>query len=339
MRAFSCERYLGAQIAAFQGKLQQAPKGGRVYIEFGGKALDDQHAKRVLPGYHPDLKLSLLRELQGSFSVTVAVAARDLLKPRIRGDSQLFYDRETVSLIHKLHTKGVCVSAGVVTMVAAEYPPEDADRLEDFFALAKKETGISFIRQGLIPTYPHLSSREDFSVWDRQERLPVAATNTLVFSPGGGSGKFGVCVSELYRDYCLDINSFYIKFETFPVFDLPVGHPVNRAFIAATADLGNLVQIEDGGEKTTYDKDRDNFALLCRMHALCCPSPTDNPITTYSHPSDMGINKLVAGFVCERAIKRAALLEIGRRIRRYKREMERGIEFSQTLTHLQQHAT
>lgn len=337
MRAFNCERYLDAQIRAFREKLETAPKGGRTYIEFGGKAMDDQHAKRVLPGYDPDLKLSLLKELQGSFSIAVAVAARDLLKPRIRGDSQLFYNMETVSLILKLRRKGIQVNAGAVTMLADEYTPEESDQLEAFFELAKCETGLVFARHWRIPNYPYLQNSEEWQMWDTQERLDVQANNVLVFSPGGGSGKFGVCLFELYRDYRLGKNSFYVKFETFLVFDLPVSHPVNRAFIAATADLGNLVQIEHGGDKTTYDKDRDNFALLVKVHGLHCPAVHENPITNYKHPSDMGINKLAAGFEDENSIKRAAEKEIRRRVQRYQAEIGRGIETATTLQHLKLH--
>lgn len=331
--AFSCDRYLEAQMRAFRERLLQAPEGGRTYIEFGGKAVDDQHATRVLPGYHPDLKLELLKELQGTVSIAIAVTARDILKPRIRGDSQLFYNLETIELIKRLATRGLRVDAGVVTLVEEHYDDEDRGRLDDFFTRAERETGVRFVSHGATANYPHLERPSDWAVWKSEERLNTNGHNVLVLSPGGGSGKFGVCVSELYRDYLQLVNSFYIKFETFPVFDLPPEHPVNRAFVAATADLGNVVLHESGDELTTYDKDYDNFELLMRIHRAHCPDLEKNPISLYEHPSDMGINRLTSGFVNETAISRAARREIIRRKERYKREIALGIETPRTLEH------
>lgn len=337
--AFNPTRYLDAQIAAFQTKLTQAPRGGRTFIEFGGKPIDDQHAARVLPGYDPDLKIELLRHLADDFAVIVVVAARDLLKPRIRGDSQLFYDRETVKLVDQLRQRGVPVDTGVVTLVEHSADAAACERLESFIDMSERRIGIRFVKHPRIPGYPRLRKSEWMRAWDAADPISVPSRkNVLVLSPGGGSGKFGLCVAELCRDYRSGINSFYAKFETFPVFGLPPEHPVNVAFVAATADLGNIVRVEHGGALTTYDKDQENFRLLLRVHRAHCPDLAANPITTYAQPSDMGVNRILDGFVDEYAICAAALDEIARRGMRYRAEIARGVEVSGTLQHFIAHA-
>lgn len=340
MKPFDTEAYLDAQIEAFQTRLAAAPKAGRVYIEFGGKPVDDQHAARVLPGYDPDVKVKLLNHLQlnQSVAIVVAVSARDLLRPRIRGDSQLFYNHETVALVRKLRAMGLQVDAGVVTMVDPGCSPEDRHELDAFIALAEAEIGLRFVEYPAIPGYPYLRHRKEWQVWDQSARLQIPDRHhVLVMSPGGGSGKFGVCVAELYRDYAAGLNSSYLKFETFPVFDLQVGHAVNRAFIAATADLGNTLSVEETGG-TCYDKDVDNVRLLRRIHRLHCPEKATNPITSFERPSDFSVNRLTAGIVDEEAIVRAAQLEIERRRKRYEDEIGRGIEYTSTIQHLDRFA-
>lgn len=335
MKPFDNDAYLDAQIESFRVRLDSVPTG-RVYIEFGGKPVDDQHAARVLPGFDPNGKVELLNHLRlnESVAIVVAVSARDLLKPRIRGDSQLFYDHETIKLIRQLRSIGLTVDAGVVTMVDGACTAEDREMLDTFLVLAEKELGIRFLEYPLIPGYPYLQYRHEWHVWDSGDRLLIPNhRHVLVMSPGGGSGKFGVCVAELYRDYLVGMNSTYLKFETFPVFDLPIDHPVNRAFVAATSDLANVLSVEASG-LTCYDKDVDNLALLKRVHRLHCPDKGANPITDFRNPSDMSVNCLTSGFRDENAIISAAKLEIQRRQRRYEAEVARGIELQTTIDHL-----
>ncbi len=331
---FDNERYLEAQVEEILRRMRLAPKGGRTYIEFGGKPYDDQHAARVLPGYDPHVKLRLLRELTEHFEIVVVVSARDILRPRIRGDSQLFYDRETIRIIRELADAGVVVHHGVLSMVREETNRVDRAHLDRFLASAKSELGVEFVEHGFIAGYPDVEILSRPHPFANSPRIETDSRNILVFSPGGGSGKFGVILSQLWHDFVAGVNSIYLKFETFPVFALPPDHPVNLAFVAATADLGNRVMCEREGGFTTYDKDVENFALLMALLDGSCPDPDANPISDYRHPSDMGVNRLQVGMLNDGGIREAAKNEIARRVARYREEIGRRIERPATLRHL-----
>lgn len=332
--AFDSELYLRVQTSAILKRIEQTPEGGSVYVEFGGKSYDDRHASRVLPGYDKDAKVRLLRDLNQKLDIVVAVSARDLLKPRIRGDSQLFYNRETLRMVRALAEAGIKLDHGVVTMVRSDYDERDQTAIENFVVSARSELGVEFDLHGFIEGYPDaikvLSSDSPFG---ECRKLETNNSNILVLSPGGGSGKFGVCASQLYHDFVSGINSFFIKFETFPVFNLSAAHPLNIAFSIATADLGNVIVEEEGGDKASYDKDVENFRLLIELTRRFCPDFVNNPISTFRGPSCMGVNKLTSGFIDEDAIKEAAKAEIKRRLLRYEEEIRKGIETGETLEH------
>lgn len=331
---FDNDRYLAAQVEEILRRLRLAPAGGRTYIEFGGKPHDDQHAARVLPGYDPHVKLRLLRELTEHFEIVVVVSARDILRPRLRGDSQLFYDRETIRLIRKLSEAGVIVRHGVLSMVRSDTNELDRFHLDQFQLSAQHELGVEFIEHGFIEGYPDVEILDRPNPFVNSPRIETDSRNILVFSPGGGSGKFGVILSQLWHDFVAGVNSTYLKFETFPVFALPPDHPVNLAFVAATADLGNRVMSEQDGGFTTYDKDVENFALL---RALVDADGTDhasNPMSAYRLPSDMGVNRLHVGMLDDVGIREAAQNEIARRVTRYREEISQRIERPGTLHHL-----
>ncbi len=334
-KCFNTETYLAAQTEEILSRMVGTPRNGLTYIEFGGKAYDDQHATRVLPGYDPNTKLRLLRNLSSSFEILLVVSARDLLKPRIRGDSQLFYDMETIRVASELGAAGLNVTHGVITMCQKKNEPWAAEKLALFETLAKRELGMVFHRHGYISDYPNPSVLDKKSPFATCPKLTVGDRNILVLSPGGGSGKFSVCLSQLFHDFTAGRNSAYLKFETFPVFRLSPYHEVNLAFLAATADLGNVLLSESKGGLTTYDKDMQNFRLLRLLIKKLCPNQTTNPMSHYRYPSDMGVNRLLNGFVYEPGIREAASREITRRISRYRDEIARGIEYPATLTHLQ----
>lgn len=335
MTLFDNERYVRAQVEEILRRLTLSPAEETTYIEFGGKPMDDHHAARVLPGYDPNVKLQLLRELQEHFQIVVVVSARDLLRPRLRGDTQLFYDRETIRLIAALRDVGVRVDHGVVSMVRADLSAPDRRRLQMFVRHASRELGLTFVENPFLPGYPNVEILSQEHLFIATPRLPIQGRHVLVFSPGGGSGKFGVILSQLWHDFVHGRHSTYLKFETFPVFDLSHDHPVNTAFIAATADLGNEIRLEGNG-RTTYDKDEENFVLLKQLVAQHGPNLTGNPMSDYQFPSDMGVNRLRAGMLDDAGIRRAAETEIARRIARYKDEIQRHIEVPETLVHLSQ---
>ena len=331
---FDNEKYLQLQINEIASRIRAAPES-TIYIEFGGKTYDDQHAARVLPGYDPNNKLYLLRELSNSFEIVIAVSARDILKPRIRGDSQLFYDSETLRIIPLLRdAANISIRYGVVTMWPSTINSWQEERLEYFRIKAQQDLNVSFSRHSLIDSYPSTSVLLDRNNFAGCPKLDIPAKHVLVLSPGGGSGKFSFCLSQLVHDFAMRKNSVYIKFETFPVFKLPPTHPVNLAFIAATADLGNTLMYEGNTGLTTYDKDFENFQLLKGALCLYSPNPSANPMIHYQHPSDMGVNRLADGFVDEQSIIEASQAEIHRRIYRYQNEISRGVEYSSTIRHL-----
>ncbi|MFZ2555462.1 MAG: DUF1846 domain-containing protein [Minisyncoccia bacterium] len=332
---FDNDKYLLAQTHEILGRMLLAPTSGSVYVEFGGKAHDDQHAARVLPGYDPHLKIRLLKSLSEQFEVVVVVSARDILRPRIRGDSQLFYDRETIRLIKNLSDAAVTVNHGVLSMVREDYENLDKDTLGHFIEMARTELGISFIEHGFITGYPGPHIFDNLPVFSRNPKIPSVRKNILVLSPGGGSGKFGVCLSQLFHDFRAGRNSSYMKFETFPVFGLDPNHPLNLAFLAATADLGNTLVEESVGGLTSYDKDMENFVLLRVLIDRFCPNQYENPLAGYQLPSDMSVNRLTAGFADEKCIENAAIQEIRRRILRYRGEIEKRIETIETMMHLE----
>jgi uncharacterized protein (UPF0371 family) len=330
---FDNEKYLEAQTREIMSRVRCAGDA-TVYIEFGGKAYDDQHAARVLPGYDPNNKVYLLKELSNSFEIVIAVSARDILKPRIRGDSQLFYDSETLRIVNLLRdAANIHIRYGVVTMWPHEPDPWEEERLEAFLARAYEMLNVRFLRHGLIRNYPSTSVLLNHQNFATCPKMHIPSKHVLVFSPGGGSGKFSFCLSQLISDFLNQKNSVYLKFETFPVFKLPPIHPLNLAFVAATADLGNKLINEGKTGLTTYDKDLENFQLLKGALRLYSPNPHINPMIQYQYPSDMGVNRIVDGFIDEQIIVEASREEIHRRAKRYEEEISRGIEYPSTMRH------
>ena len=333
-QVFDTEKYLEKQIAAIKEKAAEVPDGGNLYIEFGGKIIDDQHAARVLPGYHPNTKIELLKELSGEFEVVVVVSARDILRPRIRGDSQLFYNRETIRLVHGLRNNNIPVQHGIVTMIRSRYSVKDAERLEQFFQSSEHELGVTFARHLHIRKYPHPSILDE-KPFSSNSRVSKSKKHILVVSPGGGSGKFGVCLSELFHDFQEGKNSTYIKFETFPIYNLSLEHPLNLAFMAASSDLGNTLLSEGATGYTTYDKDQENFLLLQKLLAISGANFPNNPMHDYHFPSDMGVNKLICGITDLSKVAPHSIKEIERRLKRYQEEVAISLEAKDTVFKVQ----
>ncbi len=331
---FDNARYLRVQLAEILMRMHLTPPGGNTYVEFGGKAYDDQHAARVLPGYDPHLKLRLLGELKEHFEIVIVVSARDILRPRLRGDTKLWYDEETIRLIGCLSRVGINVHHGVLTMVRHDVGPLDRERLDQFISSGLSKFGIQFVEHGFIENYPSIELLDQQDPFARSPRLPTTGRHMLMVSPGGGSGKFGVILTQLWHDFALGLNSAYVKFETFPTFALAPEHPLNLAFVAATADLGNTVIRAYPNGPTTYDKDIENFQLLQALIAQRCPDTATNPLSAMRTPPDMGVNKLQAGIIDDHGVQRAAIQEIVRRVARYRHEITQGFEKQTTLEHL-----
>ena len=283
---FDNEKYLKTQTAHIAERIKQF--GGKLYLEFGGKLFDDFHASRVLPGFKPDSKLQMLLQLKDKAEIVIAINASDIEKNKIRGDLGITYDLEVLRLIDTFKDVGLYVGSVVLTRYANQ-PAAEA------FQCRLERLGVKVYRHRLIEGYPsnipHIVSEEGFG---RNDYIETTRELVIITAPGPGSGKMATCLSQLYHDNKRGINSGYAKFETFPIWNLPLKHPVNLAYEAATADLKDVNMIdpfhlEAYGETTVnYNRDVEVFPVLNAMFEhIYGTSP-------YKSPTDMGVN--MAGY-------------------------------------------
>lgn len=341
-QGFNTEQYFDAQMNAFESHLES---GSEQVIEFGGKPFGDYHAARVLPGYDPDIKASILQRLRADLApvkMVMAVHAKDILAApdgrqparRIRGDSGLRYDDEVTRLVNQAADEfGLPIDYVVITAAPSDMSAQNADYL-DGYTQRLAEHVPSVRRLGAIALYPFLSVESVREALTAAEPLTAAEESMIVVSPGGGSGKFGVCVTEIAHKLQAGRNPNFTKFETFPVFNLAPDHPLNLAFLAATADLPNvLLTLENG--LTNYDKDHENLRLLQVLlsHYRALPSPLHN----FQQPTDMGVNVVEQGIIDHEAVANACSEEITRRLTRYQAEHARGDIDHVTIARLEQY--
>ncbi|MFA7636613.1 MAG: DUF1846 domain-containing protein [Monoglobales bacterium] len=304
--AFDNEKYLKLQSEKILERIDMF--GGKLYLEFGGKLFDDYHASRVLPGFEPDSKVKMLLQLKDQAEIIIAISADAIEKNKRRGDIGITYDLEALRLIDAFRGIGLYVGSVVITHYQAQ-PAADC------FEKRLKNLGVDVYKHYIIPNYPAdipLIVSDDG--YGRNDYIKTTRKLVVVTAPGPGSGKIATCLSQLYHDYRNGIKAGYAKFETFPIWNLPLKHPVNLAYEAATADLDDLNMIdpfhlEAYGETTVnYNRDIEIFPVLNAMFKkILGESP-------YKSPTDMGVN--MAGFCIndDDAVKEAAKQEI---IRRY----------------------
>jgi len=320
-KGFDNEKYLEEQTASILERVDRSE--GKLYLEFGGKLTYDLHAARVLPGYDANVKMRLLQGLKDQIEVLFCVYSGDLERGRIRGDFGITYDVATLKSIDDLRDWGIEVSAVVVTRF--HEGPASARLMQRL-----KGKGIAAYTQPEIPNYPN-----DVGVivsGDGYGRYPYIETHApivVVTGAGPGSGKLSTCLSQLYHDHQRDVASGYAKFETFPIWDLPVGHPVNLAYEAATADLGDIVMIDPfhlqayGVTASNYNRDVESFPIL---NAIMDRIAGDGDgALCYQSPTDMGVNRAGAGIVDDRAVREAATQEVIRRYYRHLWEWRRSL--------------
>ena len=282
--------------------------GGKLYLELGGKLFDDYHASRVLPGFRPDSKVSMLLNLKDQAELVIAINADDIEKSKLRGDLGITYDADVLRLIDAFRAIGLYVGSVVMTRWQEQHNAVHfKKRLENL--------GIRVYRHYPIEGYPYnvklIVSDEGFG---RNEYIETTRPLVLVTAPGPGSGKMATCLSQLYQEKTRGIQAGYAKFETFPIWNLPLKHPVNVAYEAATADLDDVNMIdpfhlEAYGETTVnYNRDIEIFPVLNTLFEyIYGQSP-------YKSPTDMGVN-MVGNCITDDAVcRQAALQEI---IRRY----------------------
>ena len=304
--AFDNDRYLLTQSAHIRERIAQF--GGKLYLEFGGKLYDDNHAARVLPGFQPDSKLRMLLQLKDQVEVVIAINADDIEKNKIRGDLGITYDRDVIRLIDIFRDFGLYVSSVVLT----RYQDQPVARA---FQARLESMGVRVYRHYAIAGYPsdigHVVSDEGYG---KNEFIETTRSLVVVTAPGPGSGKLATCLSQVYHEHKRGVQAGYAKFETFPVWNLPLNHPVNLAYEAATADLSDVNMIDPfhldayGVTTVNYNRDVEAFPVLVAMFEQIlgqCP---------YKSPTDMGVNMVGNCIIDDEAAREASRQEI---IRRY----------------------
>jgi len=302
---FDNDLYIQSQSAHIRERIAQF--GGKLYLEFGGKLYDDFHASRVLPGFRPDSKLQMLLEMKEQVEMVIAINADDIEKNKVRGDLGITYDRDVIRLIDIFRGLGLYVSSVVLTRFRNQ-------TLAKAFQTRLESMGIRVYHHYAIEGYPsnisHIVSEEGYG---KNEFIETTRELVVVTAPGPGSGKLATCMSQLYHDHKRNVNAGYAKFETFPVWNLPLNHPVNLAYEAATADLSDVNMIDpfhlEAYGKTTvnYNRDVEAFPVLVAMFERLlgeCP---------YKSPTDMGVNMVGNCIVDDAAVSEASRQEILRR--------------------------
>ena len=302
---FDNDKYLKMQSENIRERIDRF--GGKLYLEFGGKLFDDYHASRVLPGFQPDSKVRMLLEMRDEAEIVIVISADDIERSKRRGDLGITYDEDTLRLIDAFRGIGLFVGSVVITHYNNQPAAEQFQR-------RLERLGVRTFRHYIIPEYPSnlplIVSDEGFG---RNDYIETSHNLIVVTAPGPGSGKMATCLSQLYHEHERGQSAGYAKFETFPIWNLPLKHPVNLAYEAATADLDDVNMIdpfhlEAYGETTVnYNRDVEIFPVLNAMlERIWGTSP-------YKSRTDMGVN--MAGFCItdDDACRAASRLEIIRR--------------------------
>ena len=302
---FDNDKYLRMQSEHIRERISQF--GGKLYLEFGGKLFDDYHASRVLPGFQPDSKLRMLLQLKDRVEIVIAINAADIEKNKLRGDLGITYDMDVIRLIDCFRTIGLYVGSVVMTQFRGQ-PTAEA------FQKRLENLGVRVYRHYLIDGYPSdIAKIVSDDGYGKNEYIETTRELVVVTAPGPGSGKMATCLSQLYHEHKRGIQAGYAKFETFPIWNIPLSHPVNLAYEAATADLNDVNMIdpfhlEAYGETTVnYNRDVEIFPVVTAMFEKIvgeCP---------YKSPTDMGVNMAGNCIVDDEAVCAASRQEILRR--------------------------
>ncbi len=302
---FDNNRYLAMQSSRIKERIAQF--GGKLYLEFGGKLFDDYHASRVLPGFEPDSKIRMLQKISDDVEIVIAINAHDIEKNKIRADLGIPYEEDVLRLMDNFRSLGLFVGSVVIT----QYRGQSA---ADAFIKRLGLLGVKAYRHYPIAGYPH---DVDFIVSDdgfgKNDYIETSRSLVVVTAPGPGSGKMATCLSQLYHENRRGRKAGYAKFETFPIWNLPLKHPVNLAYEAATADLNDVNMIdpfhlEAYGETTVnYNRDVEIFPVL--------RTTFENILGTcpYKSPTDMGVNMAGNCIIDDDICRQASRMEILRR--------------------------
>ena len=303
---FDNEKYQSIQSEHIKERISQFD--GKLYLELGGKLFDDHHASRILPGFQPDSKLRMFQKISDSIEIVIVISATDIEKNKTRADLGITYDEDVLRLRGEFQNLGFMVGSVVITHFNGQPAAED-------FRQRLERDGIPTFCHYLIDGYPHnvslIASDEGFG---KNDYVKTTRPLVIVTAPGPGSGKMAVCLSQLYNENKHGVRAGYAKFETFPVWNLPLKHPVNIAYEAATADLNDVNMIDPfhleayGVTTVNYNRDVEIFPVLSAIFEEImgeCP---------YKSPTDMGVNMAGNCIIDDEACKEASRQEI---IRRY----------------------
>ena len=305
MPGFDHSLYIQRQSACIRERIAQF--GGKLYLEFGGKLYDDHHASRVLPGFQPDSKLQMLLQIKEQVEVVIAINANDIEKNKVRGDLGITYDSDVIRLIGIFRDFGLYVSSVVLTRFAGQ-------KLAMAFQARLESMGLKVYHhydiEGYPSNIPHIVSDKGYG---KNDYIETTRELVVITAPGPGSGKLATCMSQLYHEHARGVKAGYAKFETFPVWNLPLNHPVNLAYEAATADLSDVNMIDPfhleayGTTTVNYNRDVEAFPVLVAMFERIlgqCP---------YKSPTDMGVNMVGNCIMDDEVCREASRQEILRR--------------------------
>jgi len=315
---FDNEKYLKEQTAAILERVKMF--NNKLYLEFGGKLLFDYHASRVLPGFDPNVKMRLLKQLKDKADILLCIYAGDIERKKVRADFGITYDVDALKLIDDLKDWGL----GILGVVITRFDNQPAAKI---FKNKLERRNIKVYTHQYTKGYPTdinlIVSDEGYGA---NEYIPTENPLVIVTGPGPGSGKLATCLSQMHHDYEKDIKSGYAKFETFPIWDLPMKHPVNVAYEAATADIGDFNLIDPfhleayGKPAVNYNRDVEIFPVLKRI----LEKLTGAQSSIYKSPTDMGVNRASFGIVQDEVVGEAAKQEVIRRYFRYNCEYVMG---------------
>lgn len=314
-QGFDNEKYVKMQSQHIRERIGQF--GDKLYLEFGGKLFDDYHASRVLPGFAPDSKLRMLMQLSDYAEIVIVISAADIEKNKVRGDLGITYDVDVLRLRDEFLEKGLFVGSVVITHYSGQ---NSANQFKTKLERENIRVYLHYTIEGYPSNVPLIVSPEGYG---KNDYIETSRPLVVVTAPGPGSGKMATCLSQLYHDNLRGIKAGYAKFETFPVWNLPLKHPVNLAYEAATADLNDVNMIDPfhleayGKTAVNYNRDIEIFPVL---NAIFEGIYGSNP---YQSPTDMGVN--MAGFciIDDEACCQASRMEI---IRRYYAALNKAVK-------------
>ncbi len=325
-KGFDTSKYLSAQIARITERVNQFDK---LYLEFGGKLRYDNHASRVLPGFAVDTKVQMLKKLGNNIEIIHCISAKDIERRKIRRDFGLTYEDQLIKDIGDLKQLELDVSAVVISRYSGEHT-------SDKFRQRLENRGIRVFTTPEIPYYltdlDRVVSDEGYGKFDY---VDTERKIVIVTAPGPGSGKMSFAMSQIYHDRREGLTSNFAKFETFPIWNLPVNHPVNIAYEAATADIGDYNCLDPFHKEaydvkaTNYNRDVENFSIIKKIIEKI--TPAGDPLADIKSPTDMGVNMAKEGIIDDSIVRQASIDEIVRRYYQYQRDFVEGYVTYDTL--------